>query len=197
MLHAVRILGFAPTTSIAHRYDLTIPITEEVLGDDEARGWVTRSTFAELTGWSLTDSGRQENERRLRVERDLVDPGARLSPLHGQFRGLNARLLRAVTDWQLYAVDGRLVPNDHSNVGRDAATLDELAAIADGLRELQVGLSRLLSRFDGYHPRFVAALGRARAGAPAFVDRTDVDSCHRVWFELHEDLIATLGLTRD
>jgi hypothetical protein len=26
------------------------------------------------------------------------------------------------------------------------------------------------------------------------VDRTDVDSCHRVWFELHEDLVATLGI---
>jgi hypothetical protein len=28
------------------------------------------------------------------------------------------------------------------------------------------------------------------------VDRTDVDSCHRVWFELHEDLVATLGIDR-
>jgi len=28
------------------------------------------------------------------------------------------------------------------------------------------------------------------------VDHTDVDSCHRVWFELHEDLIATLGIDR-
>ncbi|WP_245966848.1 hypothetical protein [Sphaerisporangium album] len=33
--------------------------------------------------------------------------------------------------------------------------------------------------------RFTAALAGAR-----------VDSCHRVWFELHEDLIATLGLDR-
>lgn len=36
----------------------------------------------------------------------------------------------------------------------------------------------------------------AEAGERAFVDRTDVDSCHRVWFELHEDLIATLGIDR-
>jgi hypothetical protein len=25
---------------------------------------------------------------------------------------------------------------------------------------------------------------------------TGVDSCHRVWFELHEDLVATLGIDR-
>ena len=34
------------------------------------------------------------------------------------------------------------------------------------------------------------------AGEHDWVDRTDIDSCHRVWFELHEDLIATLGLSR-
>ncbi|WP_329080972.1 hypothetical protein [Streptosporangium sp. NBC_01469] len=48
----------------------------------------------------------------------------------------------------------------------------------------------------GYDTRFTAALARARAGKSAWVDRTDVDSCHRVWFQFHEDLIATLGLDR-
>lgn len=33
-------------------------------------------------------------------------------------------------------------------------------------------------------------------GERGWVDRTDVDSCHRVRFELHEDLVATLGLQR-
>lgn len=55
---------------------------------------------------------------------------------------------------------------------------------------------RVLTRFRGYDARFAAALARARAGESAWVDRSDVDSCHRVWFELHEDLIATLGLDR-
>lgn len=46
------------------------------------------------------------------------------------------------------------------------------------------------------HGPFAAARTRAEAGERAFVDRTDVGSCHRVWFELHEDLIATLGIDR-
>jgi len=35
-----------------------------------------------------------------------------------------------------------------------------------------------------------------QAGDGGWVDRTDVESCHRVWFELHEDLVATLGVDR-
>ena len=58
------------------------------------------------------------------------------------------------------------------------------------------GLADVLTRFRGYDTRFNAALKRDRSGHTAWVDRTDVDSCHRVWFELHEDLVATLGVDR-
>jgi hypothetical protein len=51
-------------------------------------------------------------------------------------------------------------------------------------------LVAVLPRFQGYDARFSAALARGD------VDRSDVDSCHRVWFELHEDLLATLNLRR-
>ena len=33
-------------------------------------------------------------------------------------------------------------------------------------------------------------------GEPAWVTRPRVDSCHTVWMELHEDLLATLGIDR-
>ena len=52
-----------------------------------------------------------------------------------------------------------------------------------------------LGRFDGYDDRFAAALRKAREGEHLFVDGR-VDSCHRIWFELHEDLLATLGIER-
>ncbi|GAA1145629.1 hypothetical protein [Ornithinicoccus hortensis] len=54
----------------------------------------------------------------------------------------------------------------------------------------------MLTRFTGYDTRFDAALRLARAGQYEWVDRTDIDSCHRVWFQLHEDLVATLGIDR-
>jgi hypothetical protein len=34
------------------------------------------------------------------------------------------------------------------------------------------------------------------AGDRPWVDGSDRDSCHTVWFQLHEDLLATLGLRR-
>ncbi|WP_298328097.1 hypothetical protein [Haloactinopolyspora sp.] len=39
------------------------------------------------------------------------------------------------------------------------------------------------------------AVTRARTD-PTWVTATDRESAHRVWFELHEDLLATLGRTR-
>ena len=53
-----------------------------------------------------------------------------------------------------------------------------------------------LSRFAGYDVRFATALARAGNGHYDWVTRPRVDSCHTVWMELHEDLLATLGLER-
>jgi len=53
-----------------------------------------------------------------------------------------------------------------------------------------------LSRFGGYPDRFRAALERVDRGQRNWVDGSRIDSCHTVWFELHEDLLSTLGLER-
>lgn len=145
----------------------------------------------------MTERGRAENERRLAAE--LTDNrGAQVvQDVYRKFLPLNALLLRACTDWQLRPAAGdRLVPNDHTDRSWDDGILHELTAIDHALRPLNDRLGDLLTRFDGYGARFTAARTRAQAGEPAFVDRTDVDSCHRVWFELHEDPIATLGIDR-
>jgi hypothetical protein len=197
VLHAVRIKGFADTTAIAHRFDLDTTATEEQLLDAQAHGWITRSAFADTAGWSLTERGRAENERRLAGE--LADIGAAqvVGDVYHEFLPLNAQLLRACTDWQLKPAPGdRLAPNDHTDRHWDDRILHQLTAIDRALHPLNHRPGDLLTRFDGYSQRFTAARTRAQAGEPAFVDRTDVDSCHRTWFELHEDLIATLGIDR-
>lgn len=197
VLHAVRIVGFAATPVLARRFGLEPAETAELLGDAEARGWVTFAAFADLEGWSLTESGRAENERQLAAE--LVSAGGveEVRDVYRDFLPLNTRLQRACTDWQLRPVPGsRLATNDHSDPAWDSAVLDELTAIDQALAPLASRLGNILPRFHGYDTRFTTALHRAQAGEAGWVDRTDVDSCHRVWFELHEDLIATLGLTR-
>src|SRR5690606_18217145 len=48
-----------------------------------------------------------------------------------------------------------------------------------------------------YRRPLASQSGGARASAdPAWITAADRESCHHVWFELHEDLIATLGLSR-
>lgn len=64
------------------------------------------------------------------------------------------------------------------------------------LAPLAEELSSVLARFDGYSARYDAALRLAENGEIDWVDKTDRDSCHRVWFQLHEDLVAALGIDR-
>ncbi len=80
----------------------------------------------------------------------------------------------------------------------DPPTLTEILAALSGparrLEGLEQRLTSVLPRFAGYHER-----SRGRWNGPwthdlHWVTGTDRDSCHRVWFELHEDLAATLGL---
>ena len=197
VLHAVRLLGMAEDDGVAARFDLDPATASELLLDFEARGWVTHVEFAGTGGWTLTDSGRTENERRLAEELAGTNSGPVLADAHGQFLPHNARLLRAATDWQLRpSRTDPLAVNDHTDREWDQRVLDELALLSDELREIDQALSTRLTRFSGYAERFGAALDRVRRGDVGWVNRPRVDSCHTVWMQLHEDLLATLGLPR-
>jgi hypothetical protein len=193
----------ADDRAVARRFGLDPAAVAELLLDHQAYGWTTWSEFAGVGGWSLTDRGRAENERRLAAELSDVPGGdATVRRVHHAFLPLNARLQQACTDWQIRPAPGDpLAANDHSDGGWDGRVLRALGALARELAPLGAELGGILDRFRGYDTRFAAALHRAAAGEPAWVDRSGVDrsgadSCHTVWFELHEDLIATLGLRR-
>lgn len=195
VLHGVRLLGFADTPAIANRFDLDVHATEDALQDAEACGWTTYSSFAGTSGWSLTEAGRTENERLLTAE--LGDRKDLVQQVYDDFLPLNALLQQACTDWQLRPSAGDpLAANDHSDAAWDAGVLHELEALDGALKPITAHLVAVLPRFHSYDTRFSQALQRAIAGESAWVDRSDVDSCHRVWFELHEDLLATLNLKR-
>jgi hypothetical protein len=197
VLHSVRIQGMADDDAVAVRFGLDEAVTRELLLDDEAYGWVRQAAFAGTAGWSMTDRGKAEDDRRLAEE--LSDAGARpvVEQVHEAFGPLNARLLQACTDWQLRPEDDdRLTPNTHTDKEWDAGVLAELEALDAELSPLVTELSAELARFDGYDERFSAALGKVRAGRGEWVAGTGMASCHSVWMELHEDLISTLGIER-
>lgn len=197
VLHAVRLLGFADSDAVAARAGTAADTARSMLHEAERKGWVQHLAFADLDGWSLTDAGKTENEHQLAAERELADPENTVAAVYRGFLPLNTRLVRAVTEWQIRPTDhDRFAPNDHSDPAWDGRVLDELTTLGTELAPLTQRLSDVLARFDGYTDRYDAALHRAANGAHHWIDKTDVDSCHRAWLQLHEDLVATLGIDR-
>lgn len=197
VLHAVRLVGFADSEAVAKRAGTSHAAAMRMLNEVERAGWVQHVGFTDLQGWSLTDSGKAENQRQLAAERKDADPEDIISAVYRDFLPLNARLLRAVTDWQIKPTGAdQFAPNNHSDHVWDERVLAELTDLGTGLAPLTERLSAVLTRFDGYQNRYEAALHKAKIGQRDWVDKTEVDSCHRVWFQLHEDLVATLGIDR-
>lgn len=197
VLHGPRVLGYATARRIANRFGLDTDKTEELLLDYEAHGWVRHTTFAGRSGWSVTERGRAENERRLAAELDRAGGRAIAEAVHAQFVALNERFGKACTDWQLRP--DRLDPmaaNDHTDWAWDERVLRTLASAGTTFGGLAARLAAVLSRFDGYAARYTIALAKVDEGQRDFVDKPEFDSCHTVWIQFHEDLLATLGIRR-
>lgn len=196
-LHAVRLLGFADTARIARHYALDSVDAGMALLDCEAQGWAILADFAGSAGWSLTDAGRTADEARLSEELDQVGGRETVTGVYRRFLPLNAAFQDAATRWQLHPAPGDpLATNDHTDHRWDDRVLDALASVGQRVVPLEAELVAVLGRFRGYAGRYAHALDQATRGAKRWVDGLGIDSCHVVWMQLHEDLLATLGLAR-
>ncbi|HET6478567.1 MAG TPA: transcriptional regulator, partial [Actinoplanes sp.] len=72
---------------------------------------------------------------------------------------------------------------------------DRFADLDQRAEPVCLELAAALPRFGRYRERLGAALGRARGGALEEL-ADSLTSYHVVWFQLHEDLLVTLGRTR-
>ena len=197
VLHGVRIKGMTDAAAIAQRFDLDRPFVEELLLDYEAMGWISRVRFAEVDGWAMTARGRAEDERRLAAELDQTGTRPVVVTAHEVFVILNSEFLTAATHWQIRPTPtDPLAANDHTDRRWDERVVDELRSLQARLRPVDEQLTTALERFAGYADRYSAALDRVGRGERAWVAQPTIDSCHTVWMELHEDLLATLGLER-
>lgn len=197
VLHAVRLTGMADDRDVAARFDLDPAQVSELLLDFQAYGWITRVDFAGTGGWTLTAVGKRRNELQLAEELAATGSVAAVERVHSDFLPMNARLQRASTDWQLRpTATDPLAPNEHDDPDWDGRVLGDLDDLRAALGELEPRLTARLDRFAGYHDRFSRALDRVHGGDPSWVTRVREDSCHTVWMELHEDLLASLGLER-
>ena len=190
VLHTVRVLGFADAARVAARLGLSGTTVDDHLLDAQAFGWVSRSAFSDVAGWSVTEAGKAVAERLVAAELDASGARDEIAEAYSAgFLPLNHDVAVACSAWQLTEL----------GIGDEPKTLaqivDALSGPADALAVLESLLAVHLPRLAGYHGRFAAAL-RLAPDDPSWINGTDRDSCHRTWFELHEDLIGTLGLAR-
>ena len=143
----------------------------------------------------LSPSGRARLETLLGQERDGVDPAA-MAVAYNDFRAVNADFKALVTDWQLKGgAEGE--PNAHDDAQYDAAVLARLDEVHARVLPIIEAAAAQLPRLNAYSTKLLAALGKVKSGDTAWLTRPLTDSYHTVWFELHEELIGAIGMTRE
>ena len=194
-LHALRLRSLCEVDVVAARFDLDPAAVGQVLAAATDAGRV-RYRAGRLSGWSLTGDGRRYAEDLLADE--LAAAGTRrvIESTYGRFLVLNTQVLEVCTDWQVVQLGGQQVVNDHADADRDAAVLARFSEVHVAAVPVVDELSGALERLGGYSDRLAHAHDRVVAGDHAWLTRPTVDSYHTVWFELHEDLLATLGRSR-
>jgi hypothetical protein len=197
-LHVLRVRGITETPEIATTTGLsTDTVVAELEKHREQEFVVLRE--GRLPGWSLTHLGRGEDAELARVELHAAGAREAVQTAYRAFLELNAGLLRLCTDWQLLPpVDNKTPPelNTHHDADYDAEVLGRLAKTDSAAQPICAALGDALARFDSYGPRLGEARRRVEAGEHDWLTKPMIDSYHSVWFELHEDLLATLGIER-
>jgi hypothetical protein len=139
----------------------------------------------------ISPEGRARLTELLEEERSGVDQDA-IAAAYAEFRSVNSDFKALVSDWQLR--DG--MPNDHDDAGYDGAVLARLADVHARVLPIIADASGQIPRLRAYAQKLSEALQKVQNGETQWLTRPIVDSYHTVWFELHEELILTAGLTR-
>lgn len=143
----------------------------------------------------ISPSGRARLQELLTEERAGVDPAA-IAAVYHEFGPVNADFKSLVTDWQLKGgAEG--TPNTHDDAEYDAAVLARLDGVHARVLPIIAAAAAQVPRLKAYSAKLGAALDKVKAGDTAWLARPLVDSYHTVWFELHEELIGAMGMTRE
>jgi hypothetical protein len=189
--HGLRLKGFAPAPVVAALTGLDEAVVAAYLEEMRAAGHA-QLREGRISGWSLTPAGRSGHATACAEEvaacRDAIASGYQRFLVHNQ------PFLVVCTDWQLRGGPQSL--NDHTDAAYDAGVIARLGAIDADLQPVLADLTAAMGRFGGYAERLREALKRVESGEHEWFTGAMIESYHTVWFELHEDLLATLGIER-
>jgi hypothetical protein len=181
VLMALRVRGRGNAAAVARTIGGDMAGATAALARLQAQSSVAPVSTASDGTMALTDEGRAALAQLVATE--ALDRKA-LAALYDRFVAADGALKAAVTGWQL-AADGDK-PAARAPVLASAATASGVAA----------ALARVAPRLAPYASRLAEATDAIAAGDARFVASPRVDSLHQAWFELHEDLLVTLGRSR-
>jgi hypothetical protein len=195
VMHGLRLKGFGEADAVAETVGLEGSAAKPLLDELVTAGLATYRD-GRLSGFALTKVGREEHAAALALELDSSGARDAVEDAYRRFLLLNQALLAVCTAWQLRDPDGQAIPNDHADAAYDAGVVERLAAIHAQVEPICADLALELDRFAGYGPRLGHALQQIQAGDGDWFTKPMIPSYHTVWFEMHEDLLSTLGIER-
>lgn len=195
VLHALRCIGTSSAERIASAAGLAPADTAMELRRLEQAGLVTLPS-GPFSGWTLTDPGLAAHREMVSEEMSQDGVSQLVTGCYQRFLVLNPPLLQIGTDWQIRQVGNTQVLNDHKDGEYDAGVLDRLMRVDGSVQPILADLTDRLPRFGSYPVRLTDALERVMGGYHGFVSDS-FDSYHTVWFQLHEDLLTSLGISRE
>lgn len=194
-MHALRLKGVAEADTVATMMDLEVDVATRELAELVDVGLASHR-LGRISGYQLTPEGRIHGLRLLSEELDEAGVRAEVEASYGEFLTFNRDLLQVCTSWQLRPVAGVNEINDHTDAAYDATVIESLGEVHRRVQPVAETLGSLLRRFAGHSRRLQTAFDRVRAGDHDWFTKPMFPSYHSTWFELHEDLLATLGTER-
>ena len=139
----------------------------------------------------ITPAGKAAHEEWARLA-DGTEEHAAARSAYDQFLVFDKQIKRLTTDWQLAAAG----PRTEGFSAEDWKLVDRLIAVHEKAGAALGALGRAVPRFAGYRPRLRHALQQLEEGDPKWFSGLTCDSYHTVWWQLHEDLLIALGISR-
>jgi hypothetical protein len=191
--HGLRVKGFASATVVASIVGCSTEVAVAHLTELRDAGHA-QFRDGKITGWSLTAAGRIHHAMLCASALAASDAAPAIGDAYRRFLVLNTPLLAACTSWQL--IDGTEQLNVHDDSRYDADVIRRLDAVHADVLPILRDLTSASARFGGYAPRLAHARERIQTGERDWFTGAMIESYHTVWFELHEDLLTTLGIER-
>ena len=191
LLMALRTQGLASVTRAATAAGIDRDVAAELLNGLADAG-LAKLRERRSSGYMLMPAGTRRLDELLALEGLRAHGG--LCASYERFMQLNARVLRVCSDWQLRADD---VPNDHADPDYDADVIHRLHELHMRSAKCVGTIAACATRYAPYGSRLDACIERLEAGDHGAFTAVMAESYHTVWFELHQDLLLTLGLERE